>query len=347
MTTPDEPAPLETVGERYVLVELVDATDVREVWRGHDDLAGRRVAVTRYLAPTEEWRHSFDVRARALEALNDPGIATVLRHDASDAPPWLATAWVDGETVAAINDETGFTVDDALAVVGQTAFALAAAHGAGVGHGSIDAGHILVRPDGSIALTGFAVDHNPPVADDLRALTTLCHELINSDDAAVAKFFDWLTGDAPSRATDPTEIGRTALALASAQRAGTSGASLTPGADAREEAPEPQRPWYTEEEKRRVRNRLIALGAIVVLGGAALLRIFGSGAAQVTVPDVRGLQYPVAQHELIEVGLRTSETTTSGSLDSVGTVKFQDPAPGTRTKVGALVDLTVVTGTAQ
>jgi beta-lactam-binding protein with PASTA domain len=103
------------------------------------------------------------------------------------------------------------------------------------------------------------------------------------------------------------------------------------------------RPWYTEEERKRVRNRLIALGAIVVIGGAILLRIFSSGAGQATVPAVTGLPFAQAQHQLNEVGLRASETLTTGPVGSIGTVIAQDPPGGTRAKVGAVVHLTVST----
>jgi hypothetical protein len=349
MTSDDPPVPLETVGERYLLVERIESDDRREVWRGHDDLASRPVAVTRYVDPTPEWRANFDRRARKLESLSDPGIAAVLRHDAEDMTPWLAATWIDGETVATINADTGFTVDDALAVIGQSAFALAAAHEAGVGHGRIDADHIMVRPDGSVALVGFEVAAEPSPAADLAALRSVATALIAdaaADDADVAGFVDWLNGRGGRGADDPAEIARTALALASAQRAGHSGNGITPAlsreAGTDNEA-EPPRPWYTDEERKRVRNRLIALGAIVVIGGAILLRIFSSGAGQATVPSVVGLPFAQAQTQLNEVGLRASETLTTGPVGSIGTVVAQDPPGGTRTKVGGIVHLTVAT----
>ncbi|HVV77556.1 MAG TPA: PASTA domain-containing protein [Mycobacteriales bacterium] len=353
MTAPEEPVRLATVGDRYVLVELVTADDHREVWRGHDDLASRPVAVTRYLDATAEWRQSFDVRARALEALSDPGIATALRHDAQDEPPWLITGWVEGETVADLVADSGFTVDDALAVVGQTALAIAAAHSAGVGHGHLDADHILVRPDGSVAVIGFAPASAASPAADLRALSTLAGELVDraSADREVGGFLDWLAGRGRAAADDPHEIGRTALALAATHRAGsTSSAAVVPSdrsGSAKAEIPQARRPWYDEGERKRVRNRLIALGAIVVLGGAVLLRIFSAGAGQATVPSVVGLPYVQAQHQLNEVGLRADETLTTGPVGTVGTVIAQDPPAGTRTKVGTLVDLTVATSEAE
>jgi hypothetical protein len=267
----------------------------------------------------------------------------MLRHDADDSPPWLASSWIDGATVAALSADDDITPDDALAVIGQTALALAAAHSAGIGHGGVDADHVIVRSDGSVALTGFAVATTPPPASDLPALAQLAEGLLgDAPDPEVGRFLGWLTGKDGAPADNVTEIGRTALALAAAQRGGTSQTPLTPSdATPKSAADETGGPRYDEDERKRVRNRLIALGAIVVIGGAALLRIFSSGAGQATVPSVIGLPYVQAQHQLNEVGLRASETFTTGPLATEGTVIAQDPQGGRRVKVGTLVNLTV------
>ncbi|HWC35621.1 MAG TPA: PASTA domain-containing protein [Mycobacteriales bacterium] len=347
MTPPDEPGRLETIGERYMLVDRIAADERREVWRGHDDLTSRPVAITRFLDATPEWRTRFDRRARALAVLSDPGIASTLRHDAHDTHPWVATAWVEGESVATIEATDGFTADDALAVVGQTALALAGAHAAGIGHGGLDASSIIVRPDGSVALIGFALDAEPAPAADRPALAAVARDLLASDPASVdpqvARLLERM-GRAGAADDDLLDIGRTALALAIAQRGETSLAAVPPAGDPDAADAEPaRRPWYDEAERKRVRNRLIALGAIVVIGGAALLRIFSSGAGQATVPSVIGLPFAQAQHQLNEVGFRANETLTTGPVGSVGTVIAQDPPGGTRTKVGTLIQLTVAT----
>jgi tRNA A-37 threonylcarbamoyl transferase component Bud32 len=345
------PSPLETVGERYLLVELVSAGDGHETWHGHDDLASRPVAVTRYLNPTVEWRSGFDRRARALEALSDPGIASTLRHDADDDRPWVVSAWVEGSTVSAITADEAYSVDDALAVLGQTALALAAAHGAGIGHGRLDTDHIVVRPDGSTALIGFVTAVNPPLADDRAALGVLARTLLPAaaveTDDDVRRLLTSIAEQPPEGPGRLDEIARTALSLAAGRRAGAEprpkAAATNPGGN-RPALPASPRPWYDEAERKRVRNRLIALGAIVVLGGAVLLRILSSGAGQTTVPSVIGLPFVQAQEQLNEVGLRASETITTGRLDQQGTVIDQDPAAGSRAKVGTLVVLTVVAG---
>jgi hypothetical protein len=258
------------------------------------------------------------------------------------------SSYVEGETAQALAADPGLTIDDALAVLGQTALALASTHSAGVGHGRINARHILVRPDGSVALISFAVDRSPAPSDDLDALVLLAHQLLDEmtvpvdpeqPGADVAGFLKLLDG---GDWRDPADIGRTALALATAQRAGGSPnlvPALTNGAD--EEVRDPRRPWYDEAERKRVRNRLIALGVIVVLGGAALLRIFTSGSGVASVPSVIGEPYVQAQHDLNEVGLRGSETVTTGPAGTEGTVLAQDPRAGQHAKVGSVVSLTV------
>jgi serine/threonine protein kinase len=342
MTTPEEPVPLGTVGDRYVLVELLASDARHETWRGHDDLAGRQVAITRYLSNDDNWRTAFDRRACQLEALSDPGIASVLTHDANDDAPWLATTYVDGETVSALAADPGLTSDDALAVLGQTAFALAAAHGAGIGHGSLDSDRIQVRSDGSIALLGFAMATPPSLGGDLTALAALAHQLLDDAAATDTDVTDLLRLLDAGDWSDPADIARTTLALAAAQRVGSDVPVRPTEVTADESTPEPPRPWYDEDERKRVRNRLIALGVIVVLGGGALLRIFTAGAGETSVPSVIGVPYVEAIHDLNEQGLRGNETFTTGRAGTEGTVIVQYPTAGQRVKVGTVVDLTVV-----
>jgi hypothetical protein len=349
VTEPD--SEVRSLGERYLLVELIDADDQRERWRGHDDIASRPVLATVHLgvAPGDEWRNRFDLAARRLEALTHPGLASTLAHDSQDPQPWLVAAAVEGDLVEQIvADDGGLSTDDALAVVGQTAMAVKAAHGAGIAHGAIDGQHIVVRSDGSSALIDFQVPTTARTADDLTALATLSGvlvpppELTDSTGADVAGFLRWVGS---AGATDAGDIGRTALALAAAVRGVHSTSvveeSLAGDDDELEtdaEPSDPNRPWYDEAERKRVRNGLIAIGSIVVIAGAALLFIIsrgGGGANLTTVPDVRGLTLDQAQKQLNTAILRVDENIT----DANGHVTAESPAAGTVVKVGTLVTL--------
>lgn len=351
MTEPDQGA--RTLGDRYVLVEQLAADDRRAVWRGHDDIASRPVVAKIFTAVGNDdaWRDAFDRGAQRLEALTHPGIATVLSHGAREPDPWLVSASVDGDRVDQILEEDGeLSCDDALAVVGQTAMAVKAAHDAGIAHGAIAASHIVVRQDGSSALIGFEVPTDRRTADDLTALAGLARELVpvaNATEGEVAGFLRWIEG---ATATDAGEIGRTALALAASVRGAHSTSvvaepSATETTDEDDDEADPQgrnRAWYDDAERKRVRNGLIAIGATVVIAGAALLWLVergGNNPTQVTVPSVVNLPLTDAQNQLIQDALRANED--SAVVPANGYVVKQFPPAGSRVKVGTVVILTV------
>jgi tRNA A-37 threonylcarbamoyl transferase component Bud32 len=344
----DHDAPMITVGERYVLVEELAADDKREVWRGHDDLASRQVVVKLYDGPDAEdpqWRRRFDHRARQLAALSEPGIASVLEHDAEDSPVWIAFANVPGTTLEATISATELDPEHALRIVGQAALALKAAHDVGLTHGDLTARHLMLRPDGSVALIGFDLSTAAGPAHDLADLRILAHELLPRTEAnsETGRFLGWLDGGKQPAPTDPGDIGRTALALAVALRGGpvtpVIPAAATSAPEGEPTAEQARRPWYDEDERRRVRNGLIALATIVVIAGAALLILInrGGGPNITTVPSVVGLTLTDAQTQLTEQLLVVNENLT----DPQGRVTAESPAAGTRVKVGTTVTLTV------
>jgi serine/threonine protein kinase len=350
-----------SLDERYLLVEQLATDPTHESWRGFDDLAGRPVIATIYLAVAtdDEWRDRFDQAARRLEVLSHPGLASTLAHDARDIQPWLVTSAVDGDLVDEILvEDGGLSPDDAMAIVGQTAIAVKTAHDTGIAHGSIDGQHIVVRPDGSSALVGFELPTTRRAADDLTALAALAHRLLPDPASAgderiagdVVGFLRWVGSAA---ATDAGEIGRTALALAASIR-GAHTTSVTPApnrapsasVEAPVEATEPtdeprgpRRPWYDEAERKRVRNGLIAIGTIVVVFGAALLWLIDRGGSgnTATVPSVVGERLSEAQYQITQDALRDTENITDGSAYVTG----QSPVAGTVVKYGTLITLTI------
>lgn len=337
--------PLVTVGERYVLVEQLTADDEREVWRGHDDLASRQVVVKLYdgtSAADPAWRRRFDQDARRLAALADPGIASVLDHDADEAPVWLVLANVAGDRLDARLGAGGLETHQALRVLGQTALALKTAHDVGLSHGALSARKVLVRADGSASLIGFALAGEATPADDLTALRALAHELLpasGTEDGETDRFLGWLDGGKQPAPADPGDIGRTALALAVTARGGPAAPVIPSPTTPSEPAPAERRPWYDEAERKRVRNGLIAIGTIVVLAGGLLLWLIdrGGGPTQQTVPTVIGLTLTQAQNQLTGDTLRVTENIT----DPNGVVTAQTPPGGTEVKVGTLVTLTI------
>ncbi len=343
----DSNAPLVTVGERYVLVERLAVDDEREVWHGHDDLASRQVVVKLYdgtSAADPQWRRRFHHGAQRLTALSDPGIASVLDHDADEPPVWLVLANVPGRLLDTMSAAGGLSVDHALRVLGQTALALKTAHDAGVIHGGLSARHVVVRDDGSAALIGFDLAGRHLPADDIAAFRALAHEVLpapagGDTESESARFLNWLDGGKQPAPADPGDIGRTALALAATARGGQTTPLMPITADTDESEPAKRRPWYDDAERKRVRNGLITLGTVVVIAGGALLWLVdrGGGPNHVTVPTVIGLSLGDAQNQLTQDVLRVTENVT----DPKGVVTAQSPPGGTQVKVGTLVTLTV------
>jgi hypothetical protein len=231
----------------------------------------------------------------------------------------------------------------ALDIVGQTAMALDASHHAGVAHGAVTADHVLVRPDGAVSLTGFAMSAAASTTEDLVALRTLAVDLIRAPAqagesvAGVAGFVAELAGAGGRQApTDAGDLGRTALTLAAALTGTAAGVPQVEQAapPPEDEAESP----INDAERTRVRNKLIALGVIVVVFGAALLWIIGRGGSDGTVPDVVDLPVPQAQSDLIQQGFR------GDASQPTGTVTAESPPAGTQLKRGSTVTLTVSGG---
>jgi tRNA A-37 threonylcarbamoyl transferase component Bud32 len=348
MTTGDETARI--FGDRYVLGERLTASDTREVWRAHDDVVSRAIALKIFFGPQvadPDWQTGFRRDAARLAALSHPGIAKVYEHDESADEAWLAMAFIDGQPASdRVDQSPPLPAAEALDIVGQTALALKAAHDVGIAHGNLGVDNMLIRPEGAVALIGFSVGGHASQADDLRALGVLAERCLRpsreSHPPEVVDFVDWLIN--PDRAQPPrdaAEVGRTALALASSV-SGTHTTTVVPRATAPtamdDTAGAP--PRYDEAERKMVRNRLIVLGTIVVVGGAALLRFVGEGGGDVPVPSVVNLPIDQAKLALTRAGLRPSEACVVGK-DSGNTVVTQSPVAGQQVKAGSSITLTL------
>ncbi|MGE5292692.1 MAG: serine/threonine protein kinase [Micromonosporaceae bacterium] len=156
---------------RYRLDDRIAAGGVGEVWRAADLVLRRPVAVK--LLRTELAEHPevlarFRAEARYGGSLCHPGIAQVF--DYGDAhppdPPYLVMEFVDGPSLAEVLAGGPMSPARTLAVVGQAAEALDAAHKAGLLHRDIKPGNLLLGPGDKVKITDFGLAHtvgSPPV----------------------------------------------------------------------------------------------------------------------------------------------------------------------------------------
>jgi len=125
-----EPLKGRTIG-RYRVLSLIGAGGMGRVYLAEDVELGRRVALK--LLP-EHFTHNqnqvqrFRQEARAASALNHPNILTVHEVGRVDNTEFIATEYVDGETLRDRLTQAPVNVREALDVAAQVGDALAVAH---------------------------------------------------------------------------------------------------------------------------------------------------------------------------------------------------------------------------
>ncbi|TDD59280.1 GHKL domain-containing protein, partial [Actinomadura darangshiensis] len=150
---------------RYRLREPLGSGGMGTVWRAHDELLGRDVAVKRIDLPDEasgEERALLCERAsreaRAAAMIDHPGIVTVHDVVVADALPWIVMELVEGRSLADAVREDGPQEPRRVAAIGlELLAALTAAHGAGLIHRDVKPGNVLLARDGRVVLTDFGI----------------------------------------------------------------------------------------------------------------------------------------------------------------------------------------------
>lgn len=150
---------------RYRLGETIGRGGMGKVWRAHDELLHRVVAVkelTAGLYVSEADRIVLHARtqkeARAAARISHPGVVTV--HDVleHDARPWIVMQYVDGPSLADAAKEPGRIDEREAARIGLHVLgALGAAHAAGVLHRDIKPANVLLGRDGRAMITDFGI----------------------------------------------------------------------------------------------------------------------------------------------------------------------------------------------
>lgn len=141
----------EMIGPYRILAKL-GAGGMGQVYRAHDPRLNRDVAV-KVLPPefsTDPARKArFEQEARAVAALNHPGIVSI--YDVGDG--WMVTELVEGENLR----QSGFSVRQITDIGAQIADALALAHDAGISHRDLKPENVILTPDGRTKILDFGL----------------------------------------------------------------------------------------------------------------------------------------------------------------------------------------------
>lgn len=144
---------------RYEIRAQIGAGGMGDVYRAQDRELDRTVAVKILpddVAADQQRLQRFIQEARAVSALNHPHILTIHEVGTSGTIRFIATEFVDGETLRHRID-SGIKLLDILDIAIQVSGALAAAHEAGIIHRDIKPDNIMVRRDGYIKLLDFGL----------------------------------------------------------------------------------------------------------------------------------------------------------------------------------------------
>ncbi|HEX4818262.1 MAG TPA: serine/threonine-protein kinase [Nonomuraea sp.] len=152
------------VGNRYHLIEPIGEGGMGVVWRAHDELLDRTVAVkeVRYSGVGDARRAELNRRtireARAAGRLDHPSVIVV--HDVveEDGRPWIVMQLVRSRSLAQTIKERGPLPVGLVATIGARVLdALRAAHATGVLHRDVKPENVLLAHDGRVVLTDFGI----------------------------------------------------------------------------------------------------------------------------------------------------------------------------------------------
>jgi serine/threonine-protein kinase len=154
-------APKTLLSGRYRLEEQIAAGGMGTVWRAHDELLQRDVAVKLLrdsLADDDLAAERFRREALTAAAITHPNMANVYDYLQEDGRPGIVMELVDGETLAQrLAREGALPPADAIAIGVAVLEALAAAHEAGIVHRDIKPANILLPVTGGVKVTDFGI----------------------------------------------------------------------------------------------------------------------------------------------------------------------------------------------
>ncbi|PYT10186.1 MAG: hypothetical protein DMF60_00880 [Acidobacteria bacterium] len=169
------PAP-ERIGP-YKLLAPIGRGGMGEVHLALDTRLNRKVAMkllpAAFTTDPERVRR-FEQEARAASALNHPNILTIYEIGQHDSLHFMATEFIEGETLRQRMMSARLSLQTVLEVGTQIASALGAAHDSGIVHRDIKPENIMLRPDGYVKVLDFGLaklSERQAIATDTEAPT--------------------------------------------------------------------------------------------------------------------------------------------------------------------------------
>jgi serine/threonine protein kinase len=155
----------------YDLVKLIGTGGMGEVYLAEDSMLRRKIALKILPSRFEndpERKKRFEKEARAVSALNHPNIITIYEIGTAENFSFMATEYVDGQTLRKRIAERTFPWQEAVKIGIQIAGAMESAHSVGIIHRDIKPANIMIRRDGIVKVLDFGLAKlTAPDATDL------------------------------------------------------------------------------------------------------------------------------------------------------------------------------------
>ena len=164
----------------FEILTLIGAGGMGEVYRAYDSKLKRDVAIKilpEAFACEPERISRFEREAELLASLNHSNIATVFDFQQGGERHFLVMELVEGDTLADRLARGALAIDEALAIAGQIAEALEAAHQKGITHRDLKPANIKIATDGKVKVLDFGLakifDGTTPSLDASNSPTVL------------------------------------------------------------------------------------------------------------------------------------------------------------------------------
>ena len=215
------------LGNRYRLVQTLGTGGMAVVYRAHDTMLERPVAIKilrEDFSQTDDFRVRFREEALAAANLTHPNIVTVHDFGYDKNSLYIVMEYVPGTELKTMIKQRGrFTLDEAIPLIVQACAGIGYAHRSGLVHCDVKPQNMLVTPDQRLKVTDFGI---------ARALTTIhpderydvvwgSPQYFSPEQASGSPpspasdvyslgviLYEMLTGELPFNSNDPSELAR-------------------------------------------------------------------------------------------------------------------------------------------
>ena len=209
---------------RYRVEAIIATGGMSAVYRGVDTRLDRPVAIkvmeSRY-AGDQQFLTRFQLEARAVARLKDPGLVAVYDQGVDGQHPFLVMELIDGGTLRELLRERGPMPPHAIAAVLRPVLSgLAVAHRSGLVHRDVKPENVLISDDGDVKIADFGLVRalaEAKITSDSVILGTAAYlspEQVSSGDASPRSdvyacgilIYELLTGATPFGGDNPLAV---------------------------------------------------------------------------------------------------------------------------------------------